>query len=110
MRTDGPERVPPGLSRLPRAVGGALVEPGEDLFVPAVSGDQLGEPVASRPPAFVALDPQHDELAEEVRKDDRAVAGHCHRFDAWQPRSRRCGAEKCHSTPHGPDNSCGPAT
>src|SRR5216684_7904046 len=85
-------------------------DPGEDLFVPAVSGDQLGEPVASRPPAFVALDPQHDELAEEVRKDDRAVAGHCHRFDAWQPRSRRCGAEKCHSTPHGPDNSCGPAT
>jgi len=61
---------------LARAVRGHIVREGEQLFIAAVTRDQIGEPIASRTPALGALDAHHVELADQVRKDDRAFAGH----------------------------------
>src|SRR5262249_19276087 len=41
---------------------------------PAVSHEQVSEPVSARAPAFRAFDPQHVELADQVAEDDRPVA------------------------------------
>src|SRR5262249_16646865 len=45
-------------------------------FVSTVARDLVGEPVSARASALGAFNAQHVELADQVRKDDRAVTRH----------------------------------
>jgi hypothetical protein len=44
----------------------AIINPGEQRFVAPVVRDEDGKPVLAQSPAFIALDPQHVELADQV--------------------------------------------
>jgi hypothetical protein len=60
---------------LSRAVGGEFVKPREDRAVAAMAVDEAVQRVATEPPALCALDAEHGELADEVSRGERAVAG-----------------------------------
>jgi hypothetical protein len=69
---DRTTRVAVAARLLAGAVRGDVRGEREQLFVPAVSRDQVGEPIPARASALGALDAQHIELADQVREDDRA--------------------------------------
>jgi hypothetical protein len=61
---------------LARTIGRNLVGPFKQLGVDAVAHDQAINVVLARATAFVALDAQDSELANDVTEDDGAIAGH----------------------------------
>jgi hypothetical protein len=60
----------------PRAVGCDFVRPVEQLGVYSVAHDQAINMILARATAFVALDAQNGELANDIAEGHRAVAGH----------------------------------
>src|SRR5262245_48802864 len=73
---DRAARVAVGARVPARAMCRHVIGERENLRVATIARDQIGEPIASRAPAFRALDPQRVELADQVGEDDRAIAGH----------------------------------
>ena len=94
----GPGRVPDS-AKFPSAAGMSAAEIAARLFALAVGGnvrgerkhllvstvprDQVSEPISPCASAFRALDAEQVELADQVGKDGRAVAGACGLFHGY---------------------------
>jgi hypothetical protein len=59
-----------------RAVGCKFTEPIDHLGITATLIDEASQTTTAVAPALVASDPYQIELADQIREDDCAVAGH----------------------------------
>jgi len=67
------------------AIGRYVIRERENLRIPTIAHNQIGEPVSPRTPAFRTLDPQHTELADQVAEDDRAELDQSHSLSKKSP-------------------------
>jgi len=74
---------------LARAIGLDLVGPIEQLGVDAIALDQAVKPIPAAPAAFVTLDVEYVELADQVAEDDGTLARHQNHHSTRSARSIR---------------------
>jgi hypothetical protein len=75
IRAERAARIVVAARLLAGAIRGNVRGEGKQLFVSAVTHDQVSKPVLARASALGALDAQHIELADQLGENDGAFSG-----------------------------------